>query len=394
MTKIHLTDFQCSPSKFGRELSCRVVGGGLPDRLVYEVSGTDVPREITPTSDFALAALIYPAMMLGLDIEIEGQISHELLFAANGDLQALLQNYRPRLKRIHVDAEAAPPPSHRNKRCGTGYSAGVDTFATLSVYERSEAPISITDLAVFDVGAFGKAKTKAQRIVVERNVSRLIDAAKSRNHGWFSIETNLSDFYAPLKKSSFQKTHSIRNASAAMALQDVVGTYLYSSSYPYNDINSRNDDMAFIEPMLMPLLSTEHLRLVSAGAGFSRLEKMRIVADYPPAYDTLDICVAPAEQRVDRVNCSKCWKCLRAMLTFDALGKLDAFEKSFDIPYYRAHKTDAVRAVAISAAAGKPADRDVRALLAGTDLDTRLSLAGYVKAFKARTKDWIKSKSP
>ena len=81
------------------------------------------------------------------------------------------------------------------------------------------------------------------------------------------------------------------------------------------------------------------------------------------------------------------------MLTFDALGKLEKFEKSFDLDYYRAHRSQAIRAVAISAAAGKPADRDVRALLAGTELDEPSSPASYLKVLKARAKDWLKSRS-
>jgi len=120
---------------------------------------------------------------------------------------------------------------------------------------------------------------------------------------------------------------------------------------------------------------------------------MRIVANYKPAYTALDVCVAPPGERSGNFNCSKCWKCLRAMLTFDALGQLDAFQSCFDLEYYRQHRTEAIRAVAISAAAGKPADRDVRALLKGTELDAALPISSYLNVAKARAKDWIKSKS-
>ena len=305
MSWMRLSEFRCDPFNGGRTLSCKVTGGDFPDRLEYIVTGSDVPEGAPPTADFALAAMIYPAMMLGRDLIVEGSISRDLHFSAADDLQSLLASFRPRLNRVRVEAEIAPNPPELGARCGTGYSAGVDTFTTLAIYERANAPMPITDLAIFDVGAFGKSRTDAQQKLVERNIHRLVSAAVISGRGWYTVRTNLNDFYNPLKKASFQKTHSIRNASAAIALQDILGHYLYSSSYPYSDINSRNDDMAFIEPMLMPLLSTGHMRLVSAGSGFSRLEKMRIVSDYAPAYDALDVCVAPAEERSHRVNCSK-----------------------------------------------------------------------------------------
>ena len=54
----------------------------------------------------------------------------------------------------------------------------------------------------------------------------------------------------------------------------------------------------------------------------------------------LDVCVANPDKRLalEKLNCSRCWKCTRTLLTLEALGRLDAFEKVFDLPYYRTHR--------------------------------------------------------
>lgn len=395
MTTLVLDDFRCEPFEGGRHLSCAVRGADFPERLSFQVCGSNIPGDTTPSADWAVTGLLYPAMVLGIDMAVEAPMSAELRFALRGDVQSLLHAYRQRLQRVGIDA-VAEASKHESaaapRRTATGYSAGVDTFTTLAIYDWPDSPAAITDLTIFDVGAFGKEGTGAQGAVFDRNVTRLKAFAGNRGCDWQTVDTNLADFYR-LPKSSFQKTHSIRNASAALALNDLYDTYLYSSSYPFADINSRNDDMAFIEPMLMPLLSSSRMTMVSAGAGFSRLEKMRLVADFAPAFDHLDVCVGSPEERAERANCCKCWKCLRAMITFEALGKLDRFSNSFDLDYYRAHRDDAVRAVTKSAALGKPADRDVLELLSGTDLLVPLSLPDRLSVRLARTKDWIKSRA-
>lgn len=113
--------------------------------------------------------------------------------------------------------------------------------------------------------------------------------------------------------------------------------------------------------MLLPMLSTDNMQFISAGAGYSRLEKTILIRDYEPAHEILDICVGNPNDRLDRgaMNCSKCWKCSRALVTLEALGVLDKFSNVFDIEFYLENRDAAMKTIRLSAYQGKPADRDV-----------------------------------
>lgn len=358
-------DFQFAQEEARREYSCRIEGGEFPERLYFEAIANVLPKNEAPSGNFALVGLLYPAMVLGEDIEIDADVSPILLHTIQNDLQSLLMDYRPELKRIRVSARTTTPSSDCVKgSIATGFSAGVDTFTTLALFTADDVPDSrrITSLTTFDVGAMGPPDSSSE--IYEKYQGRLHEYASKNDFDWQAARSNLDQFFSAVGHS-FQFTHVIRNIAAALVFEDLYSCYLYSSTYPYRTINTNNDDMSFIEPMLLPLLSTETLRFESAGAGLARFEKSEIVSTYQPAMRMLDVCVAPADVRLQgkKVNCSKCWKCCRMMVNLDVLGRLDDFAEVFDIEYYRSNKNRVVLTIVDSALKGKPADRDLIKLM-------------------------------
>jgi len=103
----------------------------------------------------------------------------------------------------------------------------------------------------------------------------------------------------------------------------------------------------------------------SAGAGLARIEKMKIIAAYEPCKSYLDVCVANARIRnnSDKVNCSRCWKCSRAMVNLDLLNVLDQFQLAFDVAEYRRKKRKYLRIVIDNSKDGNPQDRDLLKVL-------------------------------
>ncbi|HUF88932.1 MAG TPA: hypothetical protein VMR66_03000, partial [Gemmatimonadota bacterium] len=86
-------------------------------------------------------------------------------------------------------------------------------------------------------------------------------------------------------------------------------------------------DIAFLDPILLPMISTEALDAVSAGGHYTRVEKTLQVAEAADSYDLLDVCV-----RNDRAgNCSTCKKCVRTLLTLEIAGLTDRYAELFDI---------------------------------------------------------------
>lgn len=344
-----------------RKYSCQIDGGEFPSRLYFEGCANVLPHAVSPSGNFALASLLYPAMVLGEDLEIDAGVSPLLLYSVQHDLQSLLIDYRPELKRIKVSATSKTSALQSvQKEVATGFSAGVDTFTTLALFTAEDVPDSrrITSLTTFDVGAMGPPESSSE--IYEKYCERLRDYAIDNSLNWQAAQSNLDQFFKNVGHH-FQLNHVIRNVAAALVFEDIIGCYLYSSAYPYRSINKNNDDMSFIEPMLLPLLSTETLRLESAGAGLARYEKSEIVSTYAPAMRMLDVCVGSPHDRLraGRYNCSKCWKCSRMMLNLDVLGRLENFDEVFDLEYYRRNKDGVILTVLESALLGKPADRDL-----------------------------------
>ena len=68
--------------------------------------------------------------------------------------------------------------------------------------------------------------------------------------------------------------------------------------------------------------------------GNVKKEKTEIISDWEVAQKHLNVCSANTSAE----NCSNglvCGKCLRALITLDAMGKLDKFAGVFDIDKYR-----------------------------------------------------------
>jgi hypothetical protein len=341
--------------------ACEVVHEQLPGELFFRLNSDLSPAAESPSSNAFILGLLWPAMVLGEDLIIEGEVSEELIYVANNDLQALLVAYEPALKRVAVSVEGSLPSSApRQRSVATGFSAGIDTFTTLKLYSNGGVPgiSGIDTLTTFNVGAMGN--TTESVALFEKYCKRTIEFAKSTSRSWINVNSNLDDFYNS-KNCGFQKTHNIRNLAAAYACESVISDYLYSSTYPYYDINSDNFDMAFIEPMLVALISTQSLNIYSAGASFSRLEKTKFISDYEPSFDLLDICVGHPMERAQSAypNCSRCWKCARALITFDALGKLSNFSAVFDVEKFLRNRSYAYEEILLGAIEGRPADRDV-----------------------------------
>ncbi len=76
-------------------------------------------------------------------------------------------------------------------------------------------------------------------------------------------------------------------------------------------------------PWLDHHYSTEAVAVHHAQAAMTRLDKTRLIADWPEGLSVLRPCLAEVPGDVDQMNCGKCEKCIRTMLALLALGKLD-----------------------------------------------------------------------
>jgi len=317
-------------SKRSDEFVCSFpVFTGRDARLLSYSVQSEYESFLSPIADAALVALLVPAMARGQDIHLETPASERLVKSLSGAAQSVLCAVMPKLKRVAIVAEGGFAPNHkRADGVATGFSGGIDSYCTLADYHYGNpAPSNrLTHLTFHCVGS----ATEGGANFAERYF-RLSPITERTKLPFVSVHSNLHEFYS--RELGFQQTHTMRNASVPLLLQNGIGRFFYSATYPYQDVFVRpTHDIAHADPLLLPLLSTDALDLVSAGSEYDRVEKTLKVADIADAWDSLDVCF-----RTNGSNCSNCAKCKRTMLTLDIAGKLDRFSV-FDVAHYRKNK--------------------------------------------------------
>ena len=286
---------------------------------------------VTDLLDGPLVALLIPAMALGENINIKGSVSEKLFYNLSKSCQILLKQIIPSLKLTNIIPNAIEIKSQRAAGVATGFPCGIDSFSTLADNYFSDVPkgYKITHLLFNNVGSHGKGNERLfeERYEKNKEITKIIGLP------FLKINSNVENFY---NNFSFQQTVTPRNVSVPLILQGGIGGFLVSSAISYKDIKVEQlPAIARIDTLLLPLLSTKALDIISTGSEYSRVEKTLKVAEIKDSYSSLDVCVDPNSAG----NCSKCWKCMRTMLTLDIAGLLDKYQNVFDIPKYHQGKT-------------------------------------------------------
>jgi hypothetical protein len=369
-----------------RRLTCRVTGPGLPDSIWVEVADRDADL-LCDRGDWAAVALLYPAMRMAAELRVEAPVSPRLLDAVANDLQPFLRVFDPALRRVGVTAAASAFDAAGGPLVATGFSAGIDSFATLARYRFAAVhpSLAVTALVVFDVGAFGKRSEPH----FSRSVSRAESFAAAHGLRAIAVATNFDHVYRSpvVGRPGFEKTNTFRNAAAALALSKGIGRYYVSSSFAPAEIGVRPSyNPSYLDPLLLPLLSTERIELVSSCAGLTRIEKTRLVAALEEARPLLDVCTRVWERGDGRpLNCSHCGKCVRTLFTLEAIGRLESFSAVFDLDAFRRGRDSLLAKLRESAATGNSLDAEVVALMGMEPSRARAKgLLGRLRRFLAR----------
>ena len=243
-----------------------------------------------------------------------------------------------------------------------GMSMGVDSIASYELMKNYKLFFTL-----FNVGAFGEFSDSRTLHKWERASTSLKKVSCDFDTPILRVDSNLSDIYTK-HSIGFQRSHILRNVSCSYLYSDRYEVYGYSSTYPYKDLWKGFDDISYIEPVLIPLLSTALVQIKNVGEGLSRLEKMELIKD-SILIEYLDICVNPNRHNLEKINCGRCWKCSRAKLNLAILNRHDILDKIFVNPVCGLRDKTVVRA---SKMYGRPADVD---LLRALNLERSISIA-------------------
>lgn len=338
-------DFRIDRFDEHAEISCALKGEDFPERLRFSVPVEDVDAIDVDEPNWAALSLYWQAMMLGQDLVIEADLSPVLLYNMRYDLMGLMRNYEPLLRDVHIDAgETSPSVADATRDVMTGFSAGVDSFSTFLLHTHNDVPkkLRLTALSVFQVGALGP--TSQGNGLLAPAVDHIRAHAKRNGLKVYSVDSNMNEVFEPASRVGpidFRRTVGLRNAAAAMVLQNGIQTYLPSGSVGYKSAtygpHSCTENM---DPVFQPLLSTEKLFVKPAGARLTRTDKIKLLADNPDAHSLLNVCVSGGRKPnpKGKVNCSRCWKCVQTLMVLEAIDKLDAFDAVFDLEHYRSNR--------------------------------------------------------
>lgn len=299
-----------------------------------------VPKEFanalcTSRMDGFLVGMLFPAMWYGEDLVVEGCVSQKLFFNLKNYAKHVLKVFCPTCKEIEICVTDVDNRRIKCKGVGTGFSGGIDSFST--IYNRFEnetdSDFKINSFLFLNVGSHGCQDLENANEVFAKLFNYLSEFTATINLPFIPLNSNLHSFHP----WGHQLTCSLTMAAGVLILQNWFNKY-YCASLGWSYLETfkfyktdLNRDIAFLDPILLPLLSTESLDLIPDGTEYSRTEKVMRIVEYEPVRKYLNVCV---NLNNSYENCSICSKCCRTLMTLKSIGKIDKFSNLFDIEKY------------------------------------------------------------
>ena len=286
--------------------------------------------------DAFVLAVLHLAMVIDYDIFCDGPVSDVLFERIQNEFLPLMR----RLNSISTQLKAFVMPipegleQQTGSAVGTGCSCGVDSLHVFANHP------DITHVCVWNVRGSLLDVTQEERAQAWVDiVNRAKAFAAETGKELVVVDTNFDGGSIPGLRWDGMTTNG--NLFCIFAMQGFWAKYYVASNGVANGAALKLDDKmssAFYEFYLFPLVSNKRIQILLDGVGLDRLDKIRCLASYEYAYKYLNVChyITP-----DGRNCShSCSKCMYTMFELDALGKLELFEKLFDVQYFQAHKEE------------------------------------------------------
>lgn len=311
-------------------ISAAVQIGGETKTLWFETEKAFQDYMAMDTLDAFVAASLIPAILRGENVRLKGPMSRKLFYNLSYSLIPILCDYleKPRLTQVIPDTFTGPVPVATG--VAAGFSGGIDSFCNYYDHMPGHVPdaFCLTHFIFNNVGSHGQKGLEADRTIFFHRFARLRECAQRMGKPAVAMDSNMDEFMG----DKFQLTHTLRNTVVALLMQKEFGKFMYSSGYPLSETRLGPDyNMSRLDPVILPLLSTERLECIASGGQHTRVEKTRRVAEIEESRLYLDVCVQPHTAPAGMANCGACWKCIRTATTLKVFGKLEEYGKIFDL---------------------------------------------------------------
>jgi hypothetical protein len=291
-----------------------------PTREIYFETDAAFAQDLSCNPHAFLVGCIVPALHHGeariaIDETICPELRNGLLTTMGWLCQWASSPYKP--LRIEAKPGNPPPSPPRSEHAGSFLSGGVDSLATLRRNRLDFPPEhrrSIRDCLLvhgFDIG--GKEASGSEVEVFDRALAALSAIIEDANVTLIPVSTNIRHLDDSDHFWIFE-FHGAALASVAHAFSNRLTWVSIASTYDIPNLSRWGS-----HPLLDPNYGSAELQIRHDNLWMSRLEKVRLVADWDVALRNLRVCTYNPP---GMPNCGRCEKCLRTMLELLAVGKL------------------------------------------------------------------------
>ena len=313
----------------------QVNANGNQTELWYECSDKYADRISDHSCDCAVVGMFVTAMKADYDkLTSAVPMSKKLYYQLNYHMipQLVIAGHN-KIPEMRIQAPLIDEAFVGDK-VATGMSRGVDSFATLCEYgpDFELEDYRVNALTYYKAGAHGRTSQKTDE-KFEGELAKSREFCARYGYELIEVTSNLDDvLHVIMPGERFYRTHTVRNASMTLFLQQIIRRYYYSSAYNLDDFKFiLTTGMAHYEKWFLPLLNTESISFYSANRNWSRLDKVKMICNFEQSYDYLQVCLTEDD------NCGTCKKCKRTLMELDALGEdvLDRYANVFDLETYK-----------------------------------------------------------
>ena len=275
-------------------------------------------NDLTVNPNAFLVAGIMPAMRHGEErIFIDEKVCPQLQDGLDTAVALMRHWWYPKnYKRIRIEAKTSNHPTSSNtpRRTGMFFSGGIDSLASFRKNRLRfplEHPWSIKDgvlvfgLETEDIDKFGHVKNHLSEFSKEAGLKLIPVYTNIRqlDDDWMFWERQFQDSVYSSIGHLFARRFSVLSISSTYDIPHMRP----DGSHPLLDINYSSSDL---------IIRHDAIQL-------SRLDKIKLVAEWELGFQNIRTCNRSELYRKDVLNCGRCWKCISAMLAFLVLGVLE-----------------------------------------------------------------------
>jgi hypothetical protein len=298
-----------------------------PAKEIFIETETAYAESISPNPHAFSAGCIIPALYFGeRRLAVDEAICPRFKEGLETVMVLMHHWTQGRFQPLRIDAPLVKTALHdgKNRHAGIFLSGGMDSLAALKRIKDAYAPTHPAHpkdaLLVhgFDIG--GVIERGAKYHVFERAKAAMRPVAADAGLALIPIYTNIRHLCDDRDLWLNQFFGAVL-AAAVHAFSRRIHLAWLASSYDIPHLHPCGS-----HPLLDPEYGSTDLQIRHRDVGLSRMEKLKIVADWDVAFQNFRVCLANVPEKL---NCGRCEKCVRTMLELEALDLLDktrAFE--------------------------------------------------------------------